>query len=83
MKTRIISLAALLLFAASATSAFADAWIGSAVNVNGTWYSTKTLGWGRVNLHYSTAKTLAKSILSLLVACRWYIQNLVTHNQKP
>ncbi len=46
MKTRIISLAALLLFAASATSAFADAWIGSAVNVNGTWYSTKTLGWG-------------------------------------
>ena len=46
MKTRIISLAALLLFAASATSAFAAAWIGSAVNVNGTWYSTKTLGWG-------------------------------------
>lgn len=46
MKTRIISLAALLLFAASVTSAFADAWIGSAVNVNGTWYSTKTLGWG-------------------------------------
>ena len=46
MKTRIISLAALLLFAASVTSAFAGAWIGSAVNVNGTWYSTKTLGWG-------------------------------------
>ena len=46
MKTRIISLAVLLLFAASVTSAFAGAWIGSAVNVNGTWYSTKTLGWG-------------------------------------
>ena len=46
MKTRIITLAALLLFAASSTSAFAGAWIGSAVNVNGTWYSTKTLGWG-------------------------------------
>lgn len=46
MKTRIITLAAMLLFAASATSAFAEAWIGSAVNVNGTWYSTKNLGWG-------------------------------------
>lgn len=45
MKTRIITLAVLLLFAASVTSAFAEAWIGSAVRINGTLYSTKTLGW--------------------------------------
>jgi len=46
MKTRIITLAALLFFAASATSAFADGpWIGSVVRVNGTLYSTKNLGW--------------------------------------
>lgn len=40
MKNKILSLAASLLFAASATSAFAVAnWVGnSAVNVNGTWY---------------------------------------------
>ncbi len=40
MKNKILSLAASLIFAASATSAFAVAnWVGnSAVNVNGTWY---------------------------------------------
>lgn len=44
MKTKLI-IASAILFVASATSAFATPWIGSAVNVNGTWYSTKTLGW--------------------------------------
>ena len=44
MKTKFI-LAASLLFAVSLTQALADSWIGSAVNVNGTWYTTKTLGW--------------------------------------
>ena len=40
MKNKILSLAASLIFAASATSAFAVAnWVGnSAINVNGTWY---------------------------------------------
>ena len=40
MKNKILSLAVSLIFAASATSAFAVAnWVGnSAVNVNGTWY---------------------------------------------